>query len=70
MPTSDTWDNPNPNSDPIADIQRFIKMVENERWICKSCAWTVRYPPRYGTLKCPACGHQDWYYTTRDPEEV
>jgi rubrerythrin len=64
----DSWDNI--ASDPIADIQQFFKMVENERWICKTCAWTTRYPPQYpNPHKCPACGQSNWHYTTRDPEE-
>jgi len=68
---SDAWDSwDNVASDPIADIRKFFKMVENERWICKSCARTTRWPPQYPNPHKCSCGASDWYYTTRDEVEL
>jgi len=73
-PTS--WDDH--SSDPIADIQRFIQQVYNERWICKGCAKTVMYEPValttrypwYEVLACSDCGGTDWLHTYEDRVEL
>lgn len=72
MPITSGWDSwDSVNSDPIADIRRFFKMVENERWICKGCARTTIYPPQYpNPMKCSDCGGTEWHYTTQDKVEL